>query len=125
MRYLSIPLTIAAFAFSVAAQGIQPTSGPLTDQRIIELVRAGVRADELARMIATAPQIIFDLTPAATDAMMKAGVSEDTIKAMAAREQGTDEHRKPMASQQMYQQPDTLNPQQTMMSPSDSGDYIE
>jgi hypothetical protein len=40
-------------------------------------------------MVATAPKIDFDLQPVATDAMMKAGISEDVIKAMAARENGT------------------------------------
>jgi hypothetical protein len=39
-------------------------------------------------MVATAPKIDFDLQPVATDAMMKAGISEDVIKAMAARENG-------------------------------------
>lgn len=77
------------FAVCVCAQQAGTTSKPLTDQRIIELVRAGLSANELARLIATAPEISFDLTPAAEDQMMKAGVSEDTIKLMAAREIGT------------------------------------
>lgn len=64
-------------------------AGPLTDQRVIDLARAGVRPDELARIIADAPQVSFDLTPAWSQAMMTAGVTEDTIKAMAAREAGT------------------------------------
>jgi hypothetical protein len=89
MRLFRFTLAFSAFVLSIAAQGIQPRSGPLTDERIIALVHAGVRPDELARVIATAPQVSFDLTPAATDAMMKAGVSEDTIKQMAAREEGT------------------------------------
>ena len=89
MTLFRLTLVLCAFALSIAAQESQRRSGPLTDERIIELVRAGVRPDELARVIATAPQVSFDLTPAATDAMMKAGVSEDAIKAMAAREQGT------------------------------------
>src|SRR6185312_9483840 len=88
MRLFRFTLVFSAFVLSIAAQGIQPRSGPLTDERIIALVHAGVRPDELARVIAMAPQVSFDLTPAATDAMMKAGVSEDTIRAMAAREQG-------------------------------------
>lgn len=78
----------SALAVPLVAQQQQP-SGPLTDQRIIELVRAGIHSDELARIIATAPQVNFLLTPAATDEMLKAGVSEEIIKAMAAREQGT------------------------------------
>lgn len=70
------------------AQEAQPRSGPLTDQRIIELVQTGVRLDEVVRVIATTPQVSFDLSPVATDNMLKAGVSEEIIKAMAARESG-------------------------------------
>lgn len=71
-------------ALSLFAQ----TSGPLTNQRIIELTRAGVHQDELTRIIATAPEVSFDLTPAGEQQMMQAGVTEETIKAMAAREDG-------------------------------------
>jgi hypothetical protein len=53
-------------------------------KRIIELVHSGIRADELARIIATAPSVSFDLSPSAEQAMMSAGVTEETIRAMAA-----------------------------------------
>ena len=83
MRILLLgPLFIAV----LFGQPAQQSTGPLTDQRIIELVRAGISADELRRIIATAPSIAFDLSPAATDAMLRAGVTEDTIKMMAAKE---------------------------------------
>jgi hypothetical protein len=62
---------------------------PLTNVRIIELWHSGVHADELQRVISTAPSISFNLTPAATDSLLSAGISEDVIKAMAARENGT------------------------------------
>jgi hypothetical protein len=58
---------------------------PLDDQRILNLLRSGVHPDELIRLISAAPQVSFDLTPAGTEAMLKAGISEDVIKAMAAR----------------------------------------
>lgn len=87
MRLLRLTLAVAALALSLGAQQTQLTPGPLTDQRVIEMVRAGVRTDELARIIATAPQVSFDLSPAGTDALLNAGVTEETIKAMAAREQ--------------------------------------
>lgn len=61
---------------------------PLTDARISELAQKGVRSDEMIRLIRTAPSVNFDLAPAAEDQLMKAGVSEDVIKAMAAREMG-------------------------------------
>lgn len=82
--YLFLVLLVASVV--LAQQAAQ--TGPLTNQRIIELVHSGVRSDELARIIATAPQVSFDLSPAATSSMMQAGVSEDTIKAMAAKESG-------------------------------------
>jgi hypothetical protein len=61
---------------------------PLTNERIVHLLSAGVTPDELVRIIGTAPQVSFNLTPTGTDALLKAGVADDIIKAMAAREQG-------------------------------------
>lgn len=61
---------------------------PLTDQRIIELTKSGLHQDELDRIIATAPSVSFDLSVGAEDRMTSAGVSEETIKQMAAREAG-------------------------------------
>jgi hypothetical protein len=66
----------------------QNSSVPLDDQRIVDLVGMGVSQAEILRIIATTPKFSFDLRPVSTDAMMKAGVSEDTIKAMAARQNG-------------------------------------
>src|SRR3954465_208585 len=86
MQFFRSLLGCATLAVSLGAQQTQ-SSEPLTDQRIMELVHAGVSAEELTRIIATAPSVSFYLTPAATDVMLKSGVSEDTIKAMAAREQ--------------------------------------
>ena len=60
----------------------------LNDQRIMMLAQSGVSEAELLRLIATAPKIDFDLRPVSMDAMMKTGVSENVIKAMAARESG-------------------------------------
>jgi hypothetical protein len=76
-----------AIALTLAVQ-IVCAQTPLTDQRIIELTKSGLRQDELARVIASAPSVNFDLTPSAEQQMMQAGVTEDTIKAMAARENG-------------------------------------
>ena len=61
---------------------------PLTNQRIYDLYAAGVSQQEIIRVIATAPKIDFNLQPAETDALMKAGISEDIIKAVAAKESG-------------------------------------
>jgi len=62
--------------------------GPLTNQRVIELVQSGVRADEVARVIGAAPSVSFNLTSADTEALLRAGVSEETIKIMSPRESG-------------------------------------
>ena len=73
-------------AFRLFAQQPQPTA--LTDSRIMALAQAGVSEAELLRMVSTAPKFEFDLQLAATDTMLKAGVSERVIQAMAAREAG-------------------------------------
>ena len=76
-------LLLSAFATSLASQ-----TGSLTDERIVNLAKGGLSEDELVRRIASAPAIQFELTPAWTDYMLKSGVSENVIKAMAARETG-------------------------------------
>lgn len=80
---------LAVFLFAVpfissAQTAGQPTT-PLTNLRVIQLVQAGLRADELSRIIGTAAVVDFNLAPAFTDQLLQYGVSEETIKAMAAR----------------------------------------
>ncbi|MGI8958467.1 MAG: hypothetical protein ACR2IV_01635 [Bryobacteraceae bacterium] len=83
--------SFAAFAiccvstFTLLAQQFQ---GPLTNQRIGDLVIAGVSQNEIERIISSASVVNFDLRPISTDALLKVGVSEDVIKAMSARENG-------------------------------------
>src|ERR1700756_813093 len=76
-------LVFASVAFGQQAQGT------LTNQRIGDMVLAGVSQSEIIRIISTASVVTFDLRPVSTDALLKVGVSEDIIKAMAARESGT------------------------------------
>jgi hypothetical protein len=80
---------IAAFvillAVPVLAQQSAP-SGPLTNQRVIQLVQAGLSQDDILRIIRTAPSVSFSFAPAFTSQLMQYGVSEETIKAMAARQ---------------------------------------
>lgn len=71
MKRIAFVLFLATSICAIAQQPGQ--SGPLTNQRIIELVRSGVRADKLARMIASAPEVNFDLTTTGEKAMMQAG----------------------------------------------------
>jgi hypothetical protein len=61
----------------------------LNNLRIVDLVQTGVSTQEIFRIIATIPKFDFDLRPVSTDAMLTAGVSEEVIQAMAAREAGT------------------------------------
>jgi hypothetical protein len=58
----------------------------LTDQGIVNLVQSGVGQAEVVRVIAKAQNFNFDLRPVSTDWMLKAGVSEDILRAMAARQ---------------------------------------
>jgi hypothetical protein len=58
----------------------------LTDQGIITLVQSGVSQAEVVRVISKAQNFNFDLRPVSTDSMLKAGVSEDIIRAMSARQ---------------------------------------
>jgi hypothetical protein len=73
------------FVMPLLAQPQAPTAS-LDNLRIIELAKAGIRPSELIRLIATAPDVSFTLTPVATNALLAGGVSEDVIKAMAGRE---------------------------------------
>src|SRR6478672_2815512 len=82
----TVLLLMSASICAFSQQVTQPEQ--LTNQRIIELSRNGVRPDELSRLITTAPEVSFNLTPADIDILMKAGISDDLIKVMAARQHG-------------------------------------
>jgi len=61
---------------------------PLDNQRVYALSRSGLSTDELVRIIMTAPEVNFELSPGSTDVLTKAGVNDEVIRAMAARENG-------------------------------------
>jgi hypothetical protein len=61
---------------------------PLDNQRVYALSRSGLSTDELVRIIITAPEVNFELSPGSTDVLTKAGVNDEVIRAMAARENG-------------------------------------
>lgn len=82
------PILPAAFVLSFAVNLVAQESAALNDQRIVDLVAMGVSQQEILRMVASAPKFDFDLRPISTEAMVKLGVSEEIIKAMAARESG-------------------------------------
>lgn len=79
----------AAFTFVIICSLACAEQAVLTDNRITTLAETGVSEAEIIRLVMSAPKIDFDLRPTATDAMMKSGVSENVIKAMAARESGS------------------------------------
>jgi hypothetical protein len=78
--------SLVALTLLTVLPGYSQAPGPLTNQRILELVKAGVSPSELTRIIATAPTVQFDLTPSAEQTLMQNGVSDDVIRSMAARE---------------------------------------
>jgi hypothetical protein len=83
-----IGLSVATFVLSSSLAVSAQEAKPLNDQRIVDLVSMGVSQTEIIRMISVAQKFDFDLRPESTDAMLKHGVSEDAIKAMAARNYG-------------------------------------
>ena len=58
------------------------------DQRVAQLARV-LSGGELESMICAAPQVNFNLTPAYLTALVQAGVSQQAIKLMAARQNGS------------------------------------
>lgn len=84
-------MKLKLFFCSLVAAGLlfsQRPQGVLTNQRVGDLVRAGVSTDEVIRIIGSAQAVNFDLRPGSTENLLSAGVNEDVIKAMAARESG-------------------------------------
>jgi hypothetical protein len=80
---LRIALLLSLLAGALAAQ-----TGPLTDEQIVSLHKGGLSEAELLHRIASARASQFDLTSSWADYMLKSGISENVIKAMAARESG-------------------------------------
>jgi hypothetical protein len=82
---------LAFFGLVVASAVLaQQAQGPLTNQRIGDLVLAGVSQGEVIRIIGSASAVNFNLRPNSTDALLRVGVSEDIIEAMAAKESGAE-----------------------------------
>jgi hypothetical protein len=82
-------MLLAAAVMAPRLRSQAPTSSePMTDERVNQLYKAGLSADELVRMIQTAQNVSFDLTPGTLDALGRGGLPENVIKAMAARTNG-------------------------------------
>jgi hypothetical protein len=63
-----------------------PDLRPLTNRDLIQAARTGLQAEDLQRLVRTSRAVRFNLIPAETDKLEKEGVSQDTIKMMAARD---------------------------------------
>lgn len=66
----------------------QSVINPMDNQRVFDLCKGGLHADEVIAIIMAAPEVSFELSPASTDALIRSGVPERVIKAMAARMNG-------------------------------------
>jgi hypothetical protein len=88
---------------------ISAETASMDNQEVIRLVKQGVHDDEVIRLIQTAPSVGFVLTPDAEQQMMQAGVSENEIKAMAARESGSTTPLAAAANPPNITQPATLS----------------
>jgi hypothetical protein len=86
---LKIKLLACSFVIAACSLLAQRASGPLTNQKIGDLAVAGVSESEIIRLVAAAQTVNFDLRPGSTDNLLSAGVSEEIIKAMAARQNGS------------------------------------
>jgi hypothetical protein len=86
---LKIKLLACSFVIAACSLLAQRASGPLTNQKIGDLAVAGVSESEIIRLIGAAQTVNFDLRPGSTDNLLSAGVSEEIIKAMAARQNGS------------------------------------
>src|SRR5574338_159261 len=80
-------LLLAGAAFGVKAQSKQ--EGPMTNAEVIKLVKAGFKEKTVVLIIASRiPN--FDLSSDRMIQLKRAGVSENIIVAMLARQEGTD-----------------------------------
>jgi hypothetical protein len=79
-------LLLSSFGGRAIAQ--RPVS-PMDDQRVYQLCKNGLHADEVIAIIMAAPDVNFELSPGSTDALLRGGVPDRVVKAMAARMNGT------------------------------------
>ncbi len=78
---------LVVFVLLCPAQTAQQEYTLFDNQRVVTLSRS-LSADELVNLIMSAPNVSFNLSPGNTDALVKAGVSDAVIRAMAARSNG-------------------------------------
>jgi hypothetical protein len=110
-------LKLKLFLCWLVAAGCLFAQQAMNDQRILELAGLGVANAEIQRLINAAPTVDFYLTPSATDQLMKAGVSAETIKLMAARQNGGVAEVKRSFAQTTSETRETPNVQQPAVAP--------
>jgi hypothetical protein len=79
-------LSVSFFAVTVCAQ--QPAEGPLTNQSVIKLVKAGFKEKTIIAIINNRPSV-FNLAPEQLIQLKKQGVSENIILAMLSSQDAT------------------------------------
>lgn len=77
---------MAFLSFGILAE--TPDTSILTNRDVIQSARTGLQAEDLQRLIRTSPAVSFNLIPAEIDELQKEGLSQDTIRLMAARQNG-------------------------------------
>lgn len=105
-RAISLLLMLALFPGVVAAQSgvatkiIQPspTSVPLSDQDVVDLLRARLTLEEVIAKI-RASKCEFDLTPAAVQSLKSAGIPTEVIEVMTQAMESTSANESTAASQ--------------------------
>lgn len=82
---IAVCLCVSFFAFAVCAQ--QPAEGPLTNQSVVKLVKAGFKEKTIIAIINNRPSV-FSLDPEQLIQLKRQGVSENIILAMLSSHDG-------------------------------------
>jgi hypothetical protein len=85
--FVKVALAFLLVGSASRAIAQQPTN-PMDNQRVYELCKGGLHADEVIAIIMAAPEVSFELSPASTDMLIRNGVPDRVVKAMAARMNG-------------------------------------
>ncbi len=85
-------LLLSSFGGRAIAQ--RPVS-PMDDQRVYQLCKNGLHADEVIAIIMAAPDVNFELSPGSTDALLRGGVPDRVVKAIGSQD---ERHRRQCAA---------------------------
>lgn len=88
MKRIIIVASLCVSLFVIAASAQQPVKGPLTNESVIKLVKAGFKEKTVIAIINNRPGI-FNLDPEKLIELKRAGVGENIILAMLASQDAT------------------------------------